>query len=221
MASSCGCGCYGALNCVPGPLQCAYQPADPSCYQNFPFYNGPCPPGPMPPSCRPYPPCRHCPPWWWEDECCDRPVPVEPAENANAAFTQHPLSMFAVSGPIHAENDCSIPLAPSVMNWDLFSLRNGEIVIRKSGTYLATCTVNLPPQQNINTRLSLLLDGKEVPGSAHSLISLPGAATPICLNAQAIVQTAPNRVLSLGTENPLDISCENPNLITLSLMRVS
>ena len=209
MANSCGCGCYGALGCIPGPLQCGYQPAEPSSYQNFPFYNGPCPPGPYPPPCRP---CGHCPPWW------DEPVPVE---YDGVSFTPHPLSTFTASGPIHAEDGCSIALTPSVLNRELFSVHDGEIRIRKPGTYLAAYAVNLPPQQTANTRLCLLLDGNEIAGSSHSLISLPSAAASICLSAQAVIQTGPNRALSLHTDSMLNLACESPNLVTLTLIRIS
>lgn len=211
MANSCNCGCYGALSCVPGPLQCGYQPAEPAAYQNYPFYNGPCPPGPHRPPCHS---CGHCPPWWWDD--CYRPVP----EEAGAAC-RTPLAEFTASGPIHVEGGCGIPLTPSVLNHDLFSVHDGSIVLHKSGTYLATYTVNLPPQQPVNTQLSLRLDGNEVAGSTHSLIALPNAAASVCVSAQAVVQTRPNRILSLHSDNPCSINCENPNLITLTLIRIS
>ena len=207
MANSCGCGCYGALNCVPGPLQCGYQPAEPSYYQNYPFYNGPCPPGPG------MPPCRHCPPCWWDD--CAVP------ESDNACCTPHPVSTFAASGPIRVDEGCCVELTPSVINRDLFSVQNGEIVIRKPGAYLATYAVNLPPQHSVNTQLCLQLDGNEVPGSARSLICMSGAAAGACVTAQAIVQSGPNRTLSLRSENPIHLPCENPNLFTLTLLRIS
>lgn len=216
MANSRNCGCYGALGCVAGPLQCAYVPADPSDYQNFPFYNGPCAPGPYPtPAYRSCPACRHCQSFLWEDD-----LDASDADQARVSCTQQPVSMFVSAAPLRLQAGKGISFQPAVVNRNLFFIAENGIRLRHSGTYLATYTVNLPPQQAANTRFSLLLDENEVVGSAQNLICPPNSASSVSICGQAIVQAAPNNLLSLVSENDLNMICADGNPVTLTLLRI-
>lgn len=203
------CGCYGALNCVPGPLQCGYQPADARCYQDFPFYTGPCAPGPYPP------PCRPCPPWC---HCGFRPEPTP--EIADAPSTMQAVSSFFADAPCRLDAEESLPVSPAVVNWRLFATAESGVLIRHSGTYLAVYTINLPPQQRADTQFALYLNGVEVAGSRQKFAAPEGCAHSVSVSAQAIVQASPNSLLTLASDAPLDVSCEHPNLLTLTLTKL-
>lgn len=208
MANNKNCGCYGALSCVPGPLQCAYQPADPCFYHDFPFYTGPCAPGPCTPPYKPLPPC-----------CCGCGVYPVPAM-ADATSTMQAVSSFCADAPCKSDDNGCLPMSPAVVNWKLFAVSESGILIRHSGTYLAVFTINLPPQQRADTQFALYLNGVEVAGSRQRFAAPEGCDHSLIVSAQAIVQASPNSLLTLAADAPLDVTCEEKNLLTLTLTKL-
>ena len=116
-------------------------------WQNYPFYNGPCPGG--------------C------DDGPDRP----------RLRGRRCCGMFLAMLPIAVAANGVVPLAPSnpCRNGD-FEVNSGMVTLEKAGTYLATVTARLPDGEALETMLTLNVDDASQT-SAITQIAGAGAGT--------------------------------------------
>ena len=116
-------------------------------WQNYPFYNGPCPGG--------------C------DDGPDRP----------RLRGRRCCGMFLAMLPIAVAANGVVPLAPynPCRNGD-FEVNSGMVTLEKAGTYLATVTARLPEGEAMETMLTLNVDDASQT-SAITQISGAGTGT--------------------------------------------
>ena len=203
------CGCYGTLGSIAGPMQhCPPPSPDNSYYQNFPFYNGPCPPGPARPCCRPCCPCgcRPCPPY---------PPDIDiPTTNRIAALLTAPAPQDVSAGG-------AVPLTAQLINPEYFAPAQGGLAIRRAGLYMAIFCINLPPLQTISTRFSLCVNGTAIDASRIAL-TCTSDNTNTCLTGQALVQAPPNCLLTLNSDSAfaIEVPATIDNVFSLSVVQV-
>lgn len=204
------CGCYGTLGSIAGPMQhCPPPPADSSYYQNFPFYNGPCPPGPNLPCCKP---CRPC-------GC--RPCPPYPPE-MDIPTTNRIAALFTADAPQDVSAGNAVPLTAQLINPEYFAPAQGGIAIRRAGLYMAIFCINLPPLQTISTNFVLRLNGTAIDASRIAL-TCTSDNNNTCVTGQALVQATPNSLLTLNTESAFAIEVPSTveNVFSLSLVHIA
>lgn len=201
--------CYGTLGSIAGPM--SHCPPPPPCdryyCQNFPFYSGPCPPGPKPQCCCPC--CRPCPP------------PFRPEYKPEPALTNRCAALMTCGVPQHISVENAVPLETQLINPEFFSAGENGVVIHRAGLYMAIFCVNLPPRQSICTTFSLRLNGEPVEASRIrcSCESMNGNSGH---TGQALIQAVPNSLLTLNAEEEftIDVPESVDNVFSLSLFRI-
>lgn len=212
----------GALNCVAGPLtHCCMYPSNPDYYQNFPYYNGPCPPCECQSSgCKGHrcnkKCCNHC------GSCGNCGNHCGCGHHCACSKNNCSAGMFSADAPLSVNAGEIIPLSADHCYGDCFEICNGCIRIRKSGLYHVVWTVNVPSYQNYSGCLYLTLNGNEVGGSCQT-ICCQADNTSTSATGQAMVQTGPNGLLCLNTDCDLCFAngCSVENVITMSVTRVN
>ncbi len=202
------CNCYGALGSVAGPLgHCPMPIADGSYYQNYPFYNGPCPPGPNRPCCRPC--CG----------CCGA-HPPRPTD-AIPAVTNRCAALFTCGAPGCIDAKAAVPIAAQLINPEYFAAAQDGLVIRRAGLYMAILCINLPPEQNICTTFSLCMNGTPIDAAQIRCVCASESANS-SYTGQALIQASPNCLLTLNTERNVSIEAAAPtdNVFSLSVVRI-
>ena len=112
-------------SCYVGPQSCSYCPAPPEYYENFPFYNGPCAPGPRPPRpCKPCIPC--CPPWFPPFPSIPEHKPMPISDTADGAF-------FVSSVPLDVQAGGFVPLETANVTSSSITPEYGSIQLRNAG----------------------------------------------------------------------------------------
>ena len=204
------CGCYGTLGSIAGPMQhCPPPPADSSYYQNFPFYNGPCPPGPNLPCCKP---CRPC--------GCRPCLPYPP--EMDIPTTNRIAALLTAGAPQDVSAGSAVQLTAQLINPEYFAPAQGGIAIRRAGLYMAIFCINLPPLQTIGTNFVLRLNGTAIDASRIAL-TCTSDNNNTCVTGQALVQATPNCLLTLNTESALSIDVPSAveNVFSLSIVRIA
>lgn len=216
-SGSCGnCGCFGALNCVAGPLtHCGCCAADSQYYQNYPYYTGPC--GPVL--------CTGCGcnklrrnHYLYGCGCregCSAPV------SESASHLSSTSSLFHAGQPLMVEAGGSIPFTASVANYNYFDAVEGGILIRKPGTYMALYSMHVPAMQAVSTRTFLTLNGNVLEDSIQDISTAVGCTTGTT-SVHLIFHALPNSLLQLVSTEELNMSGsgETPNLFRLTLIQL-
>lgn len=204
----------GALGSIAGPLtHCCMPPANPDYYQDFPFYNGPCPPCKCEQNncgnhrCRRHGHCR-C-------EGC--------GGDHHAGCGRSPCSaaMFSADAPLSVSAGEALPLSAPDSGGDCFESCSGGIRIRRPGLYHVVWTLNLPSYQNFSGRLYLSLNGNEICGSGQTLCC-QADNTSASVTGQALVRTGPGGLLSLNSSCDLCIGggCRMENVAVMTIIRL-
>lgn len=221
MANNSNCGCMGTLRHVHGPMwHCPPPPPpNPDYYQNFPYYNGPCPP----PECNSSgcnKGCKH------RCKCCDHCHHDHCHHDhchhchGNCSHTQCNAAMFSANAPLQVSAGNAIPLEPRISNPDCFDDDGGCVRIRRPGLYHVTWTANIPSYQCVNARLYLTLNGREIPGSGQTICT-QADNTSTSVTGQAMVSTPPNGLLCLVSDGNICIrdGCSVENVFTMSITK--
>ena len=198
--------------CGVGPQSCSYCPAPPEYYENFPFYNGPCAPGPRPP--RPCIPC--CPPWF-------PPIPSTPEYKPQPSPAGASEGAFFVSGaPLDVQAGGFIPLEAVNVTSPSIESELGGIRLQDAVLYLVIYTVLVPvsPPHPINTVLRLNLNGESLAGSAKSLITSPNNATGF-VAGQVMFDTPADSFLTMQSSGAISLDASAGSAISVSVLRLS
>jgi len=215
----------GALNCVAGPLtHCCVPPYNPDYYQDFPFYNGPCPPCKCESSgcgghrCKKHCNCGSCN----HGNHCGHCNHGNHCGSCGCHHTRCFAAMFSADAPLDVAAGEAIPLSAMRLNPDCFELCGGCVRILKSGLYHVVWTLNVPSYQTFSGRLYLTLNGSEIAGSGQT-ICCQADNTSTSATGQAMVQTGPGGLLCLNTGCDLSIGngCGVENVVTLTITRVN
>lgn len=211
------CGCYGALNCVAGPLtHCGCCAADSQYYQNYPFYTGPC--GPVLCSgcgCNKLNRYRFLCGCGGSENHCSAPVSESASQLCGTS------ALFHCSAPLNVDAGGEIPLDAAVVNRNYFDTVDGGIRIRKPGTYMAIYSMHVPAMQAVSTRTYLNLNGDILEDSIQDISTAVGCTTGTTA-VHLIFHALPNSLLHLVSTEELNLSCagEAPNLFRLTLVKL-
>jgi len=182
---------YGCLNCLGESRRC---------WDNYPYYNGPCPDrdgnyelarGGNDDGCRP-----------------DRPVEKR---SKYGIFTAMLPMAVAPNGIIPLVNsNCFCPCGD-------FAVNSGLITVEEAGTYLATYTVRVPEGQTLTSNITLNVND----ASQSSAITEVGGQGPVSFTAQAICDVCERATIALRSSEAISITESVPQpLFTLSLVKL-
>lgn len=209
------CGCFGALNCIAGPLtHCPSCAGSAQYYQNFPFYTGPCGPAL----------CSGCGcnansyrrRWGWGGwyGCCNAGV-SECASRLNSSSAN-----FTAAAPLMVAAGENVCLTPSAGCSDYYYCDEEGIRIRYSGTYMAILTMHVPAMQAVSTRMYLNLNGDTLEDSAQDMATSADGTTGAS-SASLIFNALPNSLLQLMSSENLSLTgCESANVFRLTLVKL-
>lgn len=196
-----GCnGSYGALNCVPSPygFNC----------RNYPYYTGPCAQICGDERFRPIPP--------WEFE----PTPPPPNPPTPTAFTQA-YGYFTAVPPLTVSAGGAIPLSTTLANSSAFTNSSGSILIRRSGIYLVSYTVQLGTSDDQSTQYYLSLNGTTIGESAVNVVSDGGTTETASYTVNAIIRANANSTLTLNSTSELSVVATATNPYSLTIVRIA
>lgn len=214
-SNSSGCGCFGALSCIAGPLtHCPACTGSAQYYQNFPFYTGPCGPAL----------CSGCGcnassyrrRWGWGGcyGCCNAGV-SECASRLNSSSAN-----FTAAAPLMVAAGENVCLTPSAACPDYYYCDEEGIRIRYSGTYMAILTMHVPALQAVSTRMYLTLNGDTLEDSAQDMAASADGTTSTG-SASLIFNALPNSLLQLVSSENLSLTgCESANVFRLTLVKL-
>lgn len=220
----------GALNCIARPMHhCGIPCANPEYYQDFPYYNGPCPPckcestGCGSHRCKKHCGCNSC-----GNHCgCENCGSCSNCGNCGDHHcgchqTRCSAGMFTANAPLNVCAGEAVPLTARRHNPDCFEICGGCIRIKKPGLYHVVWTLNVPSYQNFSGCLYLTLNGNEVDGSGQT-VCCQADNTSTSATGQAMVQTGPNGLLCLNTDCGIEIGngCCVENVLTMTVTRVN
>ena len=220
----------GALNCIARPMHhCGMPCANPEYYQDFPYYNGPCPPckcestGCGGHRCKKHCGCNSC-----GNHCgCENCGSCSNCGNCGDHHcgchqTRCSAGMFTANAPLNVCAGEAVPLTARRHNPDCFEICGGCIRIKKPGLYHVVWTLNVPSYQNFSGCLYLTLNGNEVDGSGQT-VCCQADNTSTSATGQAMVQTGPNGLLCLNTDCGIEIGngCCVENVLTMTVTRVN
>lgn len=211
------CGCFGALNCVAGPLtHCGCCAADSQYYQNYPFYTGPC--GPVLCTgcgCNKLNRYRYL--CGWNGGCSHCAAPVS-EEASNLSGTS---ALFHASAPLLVEAGGAIPLSASVVNRNYFDAVEEGVLIRRPGTYMAIYSMHVPAMQALSTRTYLTLNGNILEDSVQDISTAVGCTTGTT-SVHLIFHALPNSLLQLVSTEELNLVSAGgtPHVFRLTLIQL-
>ncbi len=200
MANNLGCGnrrnsnnAYGCLNCLGGRR----------CWDNFPYYGGPCP----------------------DAEgiyACDREEENDRERGCRRRGQRYRDSDFCIFSAMLPMAVAANGIIPLVNNNCLgavegFPVNSGLVTIEQPGTYLATYTVRVPEGQTVDSTLTLNVND----ASQSSAVSQIGGEGPAGFTAQAIIDVGENATLALRSSEAINLTETSAQpLVTLSLVRI-
>jgi hypothetical protein len=94
----------------------------------------------------------------------------------------------------------------------------GQFLLECGGVYLIFVTINVPANQTLSTRLSIRLDGVEVPGGALEIVkNTTGSSAVYALNA--VVAADADSVLSVHSSNAFNLNGDD-TLASITILKV-
>lgn len=213
--------CYGALNCVSGPYNC-----------RNPYYTGPCAQasctdgcGNTVNNCNSNCSCHHncwCP-WVYEDTTPVQPDPNPPTPSLPPFMPgMQPTSaygFFTAVPPVTVAAGGAVPLQTNLANDRYFSNNNGNILIRRAGTYLVTYTVQLGAGETTGSQYYLALNGTAINASA---VNASGdTTTSESYTSQVIVQAPANSTLTLNSSDAITLDGTAISPYNLTIVRLA
>ena len=160
-------------------------------WQNYPFYNGPCP-----------------------GSCDDGPdLPLRRSGHRCCG-------MFMAMLPIAVAANGVVPLAPNnpCRNGD-FEVNSGMVTLEKAGTYLATFTARMPEGEALDTMLTLNVDDASQT-SAITQIAGAGEGTS-AYTSQAIFEANEGATVTLRSSGAINVTQPSTQpMFTLSLVQL-
>lgn len=192
MARNNRCGCDNRRNA--NGYGCLGSLGGRRCWDNWPIYNGPCPDADGNYRCD-------------DDEVRGR----RPCQGAQCG-------MFSAMVPIAVAANGVIPLV--CMNGAAgsgFPVNSGVISVAEGGTYLATYTVRVPEEAELNSTITLNVNG----APQSTAIAEVGGTAPLSSTAQAIFEVGDNATVTLRSTEAINITDTSMQpLFTLSLVRL-
>lgn len=178
------------------------------CWQDGPFYNGPC--GPC------------------EGGCCGNgcgdchgfyPPPLPPVPDPQPAACPYNAA-FIAGAPVNLAAGDNITLSSISTDTEGFIPTTSGIRILNAGTYMVTYTIQIPAGDPVSTRFQLTLDGGNIPSSAVDAVTEATDGTT-GYTMQAIIQANDNSLLNLNTQSALAITAAaTANLVTLTIVQI-
>ena len=197
----CGCGSrrnsnsYGCLDSVNARWR----------WENFPYYDGPCPDVDGDYCANP------------NDDCgCDR---CDRGERRRCRGRGMCCGLFTAMLPMAVTANGIIPLGTTgcLNGKEDFALNSGLITLKRAGTYMATYTVRVPEGAALDTTATLNVND----ASQSSAITRVGGTSPSAATAQAVFQADAGDTVTLRTSEAINITAANAQpLFTLSLMKL-
>lgn len=130
--------------------------------------------------------------------------------------THNPVyGLFSANVPLTVTAGAAVPLVPTAVSTNDFTVAGGAITVNRCGVYLATYTANIPIGAEVDTTLVLNVNGAAQPSTLQT-VSTPGSytgQTVFTANAGSTVSLISSAALSL-TE-PI-----GQNVVNLTLTRI-
>jgi len=123
--------------------------------------------------------------------------------------------LFSANAPVTVTAGAAIPLAPTTVSTNDFTVSNGTVTINRCGTYLATYTVNIPAGSEVDTTIVMNVNGVTQPSTLLS-ISEAGSytgQTVFTANTGATVSLVSNAAFTVS--EPI-----GQNVVALTLTRI-
>ena len=198
------------------------------CWENFPYYTGPCPNAD---GCYGWRRCR-----WDDDACdndcdrdcerdcdhgCDRDDDCRPRRRRRCRGKGPCCGMFVAYLPVAVGPNGTIPLVFNNPCKDgNFEVNSGMVRVERAGTYLATYTVRVPPATALDTTVTLNMDNASQASAITQVTTTAGDATS-AYTAQAVFQADEGDTVSLRTSEAINVTetAAQP-LFTLSLTKL-
>ena len=175
---------YGCLSRVGGRY---------GCWDNYPYYGGPCPD---------------------KDGMYDRCEGIPEVHARDGRF-----GMFTAMLPMAVAANGVLPLVSCAGTGcdNGFAVNCGMITVEKAGTYLATYTVRVPEEAAINSTLTLNVND----ASQSTAVTQVGGAAPTSFSAQAIFEACDRCTVTLRTAEAINVAESSTQpLVTLSLVKL-
>ncbi len=173
------------------------------CWDNYPYYNGPCPDrngnyesirGDYDDGCRPYD--------------CGRP-----------SERRSKYGIFSAMLPMAVAPNGIIPLVNGncFCQGGDFAVNCGLITVEEAGTYLATYTVRVPEGQTLTSNITLNVND----ACQSTAITEVGGEGPVSFTAQAICDMCERSTVALRSSEAINLTDPSVQpLVTLSLVRI-
>lgn len=219
-----GCNHFGVLGAVSGPLAhcgcgcgCGHHHSCNSCYQDFPYYTGPCGPCLYRDTCE----GRKCiNPYnnygnygFWGNGCAR----VSECASNLCSTSAH----FHAAAPLMVAAGCAIPLQTNCSRQDCFLCSENGVLIRRPGSYMAIFTAHIPEMQRISTQLSLRLNGETLQDSIQNVSAIADGSCSAS-SSHLIFNALPNSMLQLFTSADISMACgtEDADIFRLTLVKL-
>lgn len=180
---------YGCLSCVDRRR----------CWENYPYYGGPCPDANGVYDCRDSD---------YAEDCCDR------RRRRCGRF-----ALFSAMLPMAVAANGIVPLAGNncLGSYSEFPVNSGLITVDEKGTYLATYTLRVPEGETVDSDFTLNVND----ASQTSALVEAGGEGPVSFTGQAIFDVADRSTIAVRSSNAINITnpCSQP-LVTLTLVRL-
>ena len=181
---------YGCLSCLDRRR----------CWENYPYYGGPCPDANG---------NYDCDDVDRDDDCCDR----------RRRRRCGRFALFSAMLPMAVAANGIVPLAGNNCLGSVteFPVNSGLITVDEKGTYLATYTLRVPEGETVQSDFTLNVND----ASQTSAIVEAGGEGPASFTGQAIFDVADRSTIALRRSEAINITnpCAQP-LVTLSLVRL-
>lgn len=197
---------FGLLRTVPD--YASYR----RCWQDGPFYNGPCGPCEGDCGCGCNHGCHH--------GCYPPPMPPLPPAPEPQPTVCPNNATFIAGTPVNLAAGDNITLSSISTDTEGFIPTTSGIRIQNAGTYMVTYTIQIPAGEDVATRFQLTLDGGNIPSSAVD-VNVAAADGTTSYTMHAIIQANDNSLLNLTTQAALAIAATaTANLVTLSIVQI-